>query len=110
MKRNDFSKLRKDIILIISESGDYITADQIHGKLVQYQIDEGRTQETIRKHISELVKDELNLIGSSNKGYFKITTLEKAQEAINYLLNRIPELQRRADALQNAWNSFNQKV
>lgn len=110
MKRNNFSKLREDIIHIISDSGDYITADQIHDKLVQHKIDEGRTQETIRKHIRELVKDELNLIGSSNKGYFKITTSEKAQEAINYLLNRIIELKQRADALKTAWDNFNQKV
>lgn len=110
MKKNNPLNIKADIIRIISESEDYIIAEQIYEKLVQHNISEGRTQETIRKHKSKLVKDEQNLIGSSNKGYFKITTSEKVQEAINYLLNRVPELEQRAAALETAWKNFNKEV
>jgi hypothetical protein len=69
--------------------------------------DPGRTQETIRKYIRELVNEQHNLIGSSNNGYFKINSTQRAQEAVDYLLNRIPDLQLRADNLKQIWNNNN---
>lgn len=54
-----------------------------------------------------MVNEQNNLIGSSNQGYFKINSPQKAQEAINYLLSRIPDLQMRADNLKAVWNAAN---
>ncbi|MFA7445741.1 MAG: hypothetical protein WCY89_07315, partial [Flavobacteriaceae bacterium] len=99
-------QIKARILLIIDNSNGYITADQIYNQLLQ-NVDPGRTQETIRKYIRELVNEQNNLIGSSNQGYFKINTTQKAQEAINYLLNRIPDLQMRADNLRAIWNENN---
>ncbi len=47
------------------------------------------------------------LIGSSNNRYFKVTTRNQAIEAINYLENRIPDLQNRAERIRETWNSNN---
>lgn len=99
-------QIKTRIILIINNANGYIIADEIFNQLTQ-NVDPGRTQETIRKYIRELVNEQNNLIGSSNQGYFKIDTQQKAQEAINYLLNRIPDLQMRANNLRNAWNENN---
>ena len=99
-------QIKTRIILIINNANGYIIADEIFNQLTQ-NVDPGRTQETIRKYIRELVNEQNNLIGSSNQGYFKIDTPQKAQEAINYLLNRIPDLQMRANNLRNIWNENN---
>lgn len=99
-------EIKNLIVEIINDANDNITADQIYQSLVQ-DVDPGRTQETIRGYIRELVNDDSQLIGSSNSGYFKINTGAKAQIAISYLLNRIPDLRRRANNLQAEWNRQN---
>lgn len=102
----DKLQVKQSILRIINNTHGYITADNIFQHLSQ-NIDPGRTQETIRKYIRELVNDQNNLIGSSNLGFFKINTPQKAQEAISYLLSRIPDLQYRADNLRQIWNTNN---
>lgn len=97
-------QIKARILRIINTTRGYIIADEIYNRLTR-NVDPGRTQETIRKYIRELVNEQDNLIGSSNQGYFKINTPEKAHEAINYLLNRIPDLQMRADNLRAVWNA-----
>lgn len=94
------------IITEATVNNGYIIADDIY-RILQNQVNPGRTQETIRKYIRELVNQHDNLIGSSNKGYFKINSVDRANEAINYLLNRIPDLQERADNLRTQWNIQN---
>lgn len=96
-------QIKARILQIILNTNAYITADDIYNQLTQ-NVHPG-TQGTIRKYIRELVNEQNNLIGSSNQGYFKINTAQKAQEAINYLLSRIPDLQMRADNLHNVWNT-----
>lgn len=100
------AQIKTQILLIINNTNGYITADGIYNHLLEV-VDPGRTQEEIRKYIRELVNEQNNLIGSSNQGYFKINSSQKAQEAINYLLNRIPDLQKRADNLRTIWNAAN---
>lgn len=97
-------QIKARILQIIANTNGYIIADEIYNQLTQ-NVHPGRTQETIRKYIRELVNEQNNLIGSSNHGYFKINTSQKAQEAINYLVSRIPDLQMRADNLRNIWNA-----
>jgi uncharacterized membrane-anchored protein YjiN (DUF445 family) len=97
-------QIKARILQIITNTNGYIIADAIYNQLTQ-NVHPGRTQETIRKYIRELVNEQNNLIGSSNHGYFKINTPQKAQEAINYLVSRIPDLQMRADNLRNIWNA-----
>lgn len=99
-------QIKEKIVKIINRTGGYITADEIFEKLKK-RVDPGRTQETIRTYIRELVNEQNNLIGSSTKGYFKINTIEKAEEAINYLLSRVPHLQERAENLKAIWNRDN---
>ncbi|MCC8410482.1 hypothetical protein LJ707_16185 [Mucilaginibacter sp. UR6-1] len=100
-------EIKDEIITIIREaSPNDITADQIYLKLTE-RVDPGRTQETIRKTIRELVNANYSLIGSSSKGYFYINSKVKLEEAISYLLNRVPFLERRADALRKLWNEEN---
>lgn len=100
------AQIKAQILAIINNTNGYIIADDIYNQLLQV-VDPGRTQETIRKYIRELVNEQNNLIGSSNQGYFKINSPQKAQEAINYLLSRIPDLQMRADNLRAVWNAAN---
>lgn len=100
------AQIKAQILAIINNTNGYIIADDIYSQLLQV-VDPGRTQETIRKYIRELVNEQNNLIGSSNQGYFKINTPQKAQKAINYLLSRIPDLQMRADNLRAVWNAAN---
>ena len=100
------AQIKAQILSIINNTNGYIIADDIYSQLLQV-VDPGRTQETIRKYIRELVNEQNNLIGSSNQGYFKISSPQKAQEAINYLLSRIPDLQMRADNLRAVWNAAN---
>ena len=97
-------QIKARILQIITNTNGHIIADEIYNQLTQ-NVHPGRTQETIRKYIRELVNEQNNLIGSSNHGYFKINTPQKAQEAINYLVSRIPDLQMRADNLRNIWNA-----
>lgn len=96
-------KLKDKINNIIKTQSNPITADNIFTYLTT-NIDPGRTQETIRKFIREMVSSGEYLIGSSNKGYFKIRTSEQAQDAIEYLRNRIPDLQSRANSIRETWN------
>lgn len=99
----DKQEIKDQIFAIIREaSPNYITADRIYTRLTE-RVDPGRTQETIRKTIRELVNDDDSLIGSSSKGYFYIDSEPKLEEAISYLLNRIPFLERRADMLRTLW-------
>ncbi len=100
------AQIKAQILAIINNTNGYIIADDIYNQLLQV-VDPGRTQETIRKYIRELVNEQHNLIGSSNQGYFNINTPQKAQEAINYLLSRIPDLQMRANNLRAVWNAAN---
>ncbi len=99
-------QIKARILQIINRTNRYITADDIYSRLSR-NVDPGRTQETIRKYIRELVNEQHNLIGSSNNGYFKINSAQRVQEAINYLLSRIPELQLRANNLRQIWNNNN---
>jgi len=99
-------QIKTRILQIINRTSGYITADRIYSNLSR-NVDPGRTQETIRKYIRELVNEQHNLIGSSSNGYFKINSPAKAREAINYLLSRIPDLQSRADNLRTIWNTNN---
>ena len=92
-------QIKARILQIIANTNGYIIADEIYNQLTQ-NVQPGRTQETIRKYIRELVNEQNNLIGRFNHGYFKINTPQKAQEAINYLVSRIPDLQMRADNLR----------
>lgn len=100
------NEIKENILRIIREANGYITADEIYRKIKQ-NVDPGRTQETIRKYIRELVNDQNNLIGSSNKGFFKINSPQKAVQAIQYLKNRIPDLRNRANNLRDIWNDKN---
>jgi len=63
-------QIKGQLLTIINETEGNITSDQLYNLLVG-QINPGRTQETIRKYIRELVNAEDNLIGSSEKGFFK---------------------------------------
>jgi hypothetical protein len=99
-------QIKARILQIINRTAGYITADEIYNRLSR-NVDPGRTQETIRKYIRELVNEQHNLIGSSNNGYSKINSAQRAQEAVDYLLNRIPDLQLRADNLRQIWNNNN---
>ncbi len=98
--------IKGQILAIVNETIGYIRADEICNRLLQ-PVDPGRTQETIRRCIRELVNAEDNLIGSSVKGYFKINSREKAEESISYLVSRIPDLQTRADNITQIWNQNN---
>lgn len=100
------SQIQEQILSIINSSSDSITADLIYIEL-RRSVDPGRTQETIRKYIRELVNHQDHLIGSNNSGYFKIDSSSKAEDAIQYLLNRIPDLQERANNLKKIWNQNN---
>lgn len=99
-------EIKEQIIEIITEvSPDSITSDNIFARLSE-RIDPGRTQETIRGLIKQLVNNDNSLIGSSNKGYFLIKTDEaKLKKAIEYLEHRIPRLQQRAENLRRIWNA-----
>lgn len=98
----DNQHLKREITNIILESPTAITADKIYELLLQ-QVDPGRTQETIRLMIRELVNDDNNLIGSSNKGYFLIKEEEDLENAKTYLSTRIGTLQKRIDNLDRLW-------
>jgi repressor of nif and glnA expression len=100
------AEVKVSILAIIDNADGSVTADEIYNQL-RKRVDPGRTQETIRKYIREMVSEQSNLIGSSNRGYFKINTPEKARKAISYLLSRIPDLQQRADNLKEVWNVNN---
>lgn len=99
-------EIKERIDIIISNKKDNITADEIYDSLLN-KVDPGRTQETIRKYIREMVNSGEYLIGSSNKGYFKITSKKEVLNAIKYLENRIPNLQTRAKTLKQKWNNNN---
>jgi hypothetical protein len=58
-------QIKARILQIINRTAGYITADEIYNRLSR-NVDPGRTQETIRKYIRELVNEQHNLIGSSN--------------------------------------------
>ena len=102
----NIQEIKNHINTIITNSEDTITSDEIYSTL-QTQINPGRTQETIRKYIREMVNSGEYLIGSSNSGFYKISTQELAIKAINYLENRIPDLQNRATTIRNTWNASN---
>jgi len=102
----DKKAIKDEILKIITDAGKEITADEIFEKL-KARVDPGRTQETIRSFIRELVNDASTLIGSSNNGYFKISSKQDVQKAIRYLENRIPELQKRIRKLCDSWNNEN---
>jgi hypothetical protein len=96
-------EIKRLIATIIERAEGYIVADEIF-RLLSDVVDPGRTQETVRAYIRELVNDEKNLIGSSQYGFFKIRDADQLLQAINYLRHRIPPLQMRADNLQRAWD------
>lgn len=100
------NSLKSDIERIIDNSATVITADEIYSML-RNQPDPGRTQESIRSAIRELINDQTKLIGSTSTGYFKIRSKEDLNRALRYIESRIPELQSRADNLRNSWNSNN---
>jgi predicted transcriptional regulator len=94
------------ILQIIDEQQGSITADEIYQRLIG-SVDPGRTQETIRKYIRELVSEESWLIGSSSRGYFRIRNRDQLREAINSLDNRIGNIRGRRESLRQAWNQQN---
>lgn len=47
------------------------------------------------------------MIGSTSSCFFKIKTRDDTGSAINYLLNRIPDLRNRAQRIANKWNNQN---
>lgn len=96
-------EIKTQISEIISSNPNPIISDEIY-RLLQGRVEPGRTQETIRKYIREMVNSGDYLIGSSNKGYFKIRTLQQVQNAIDYLESRIPDLQNRANTIRQKWN------
>lgn len=97
-------EIKEQIVAIVEAiSPNSIIADDIYSQLIS-QVDPGRTQEEIRGLIKELVNDDDNLIGSSNKGYFIIKTEEQLNSAEKYLTNRISHLQNRANNLRRLWN------
>ncbi len=100
MTKAEIKKAILDILNAVEGDG-YITADKIYRRISQH-VHEGRTQETIRGYIRELV-DEGNLIGSSKNGFFIIRTRAQLEEAINYLNYRIRPLHTRAVKLQSVW-------
>ena len=102
----DKSEIKEKIIEIIENADGNIKADEIY-ELLEDKVDPGRTQETIRTYIRELVNDGSFLIGSSQRGYFKITSREEAEEAVDYLQNRIPKLEERISRIKENWNSQN---
>jgi len=99
-------QIKLEIQRIIEAENSPITADQIYAKLTA-RVDPGRTQETIRKYIREMVNDGTALIGSSNRGYFSIQSKEQVQQALSYVNNRIPKLQNRAQNIKDSWNERN---
>lgn len=102
----DKEAIKNEIHEIITNAGREITSDDIFESL-KARVDPGRTQETIRSYIRELVNDSSALIGSSNNGYFKISSKQDVQKAIKYLENRIPELEERIKNLCDSWNNKN---
>jgi hypothetical protein len=99
-------EIKDHINTIVTDSTGFITADEIYSTLTN-QVDPGRTQETIRKYIREMVNTGEYLIGSSNNGYFKITNRVQALKAIQYLESRIPDLQARVNRIRQNWNHNN---
>ncbi|HLS31910.1 MAG TPA: hypothetical protein VK021_13725 [Flavobacteriaceae bacterium] len=99
-------EIKAQILEIIENTKGNIKSDEIWEELTS-QTDPGRTQETIRKYIRELVVEGGNLIGSSNKGYFKISTSEKITKAVSNLETRIPKLEERVNKLKESWNIQN---
>ncbi len=97
-------EIKSEIIDIIMDSEGYITADEIYQRLTE-NVDPGRTQETIRGYIREIVNSQAHLIGSSNQGYFHITSEDLLKEATSYLLSRVKDLQDRAQNLRNMWEA-----
>ena len=93
---------------IVYQTTDEITADEIY-KILKGQVDPGRTQETIRKYIRDLVKEGRSLIGSSNKGYFHIDTPNKLKKAINNLEARSKSIKKRIESLNDSWENSNEK-
>ncbi|MBC8415638.1 MAG: hypothetical protein ISS80_04670 [Candidatus Cloacimonetes bacterium] len=91
------------ILKIISDASNSITADEIY-KTLNGQVDPGRTQETIRGYIRDLVKDGNYLIGSSNRGYFHIDSPGKLDKAINNLEARSKSLKQRIKILKKSWD------
>ncbi|MBN2733134.1 MAG: hypothetical protein JXR26_11955 [Balneolaceae bacterium] len=102
----DKSEIKEKIIKIIENADGNIKTDEIY-ELLEKNVDPGRTQETIRTYVRELVNDGSVLIGSSQKGYFKIKSRKEAKQAIEYLQNRIPKLEERINELRKSWNSQN---
>lgn len=99
-------QIKNEIQDIIANASGEITSDQIYEAL-HVRLDPGRTQETIRTYIRELVNDSSALIGSSSNGYFKISTKREALKAIRYIESRIPELEERVRKLRESWNNEN---
>ncbi|MDZ7719137.1 MAG: hypothetical protein U5K72_10015 [Balneolaceae bacterium] len=102
----DKETIKNEIQEIITNADGEITSDEIYDSL-QARVDPGRTQETIRTYVRELVNDSSALIGSSSNGYFKISTKKDALRAIQYIENRIPELEERVSNLRESWNNEN---
>jgi len=101
-------RIIKNVKEIVYQTTDEITADKIYETLKD-QVDPGRTQETIRKYIRDLVKEGKSLIGSSNRGYFHIDTPEKLKKAINNLEARSKSIKERIEALNESWEKSNEK-
>ena len=96
-------QITEKIIEIIYQASGQITADEIY-EILNGQVDPGRTQETIRGYIRDLVKDGNYLIGSSNRGYFHIDTPEKLKKAKNNLEARSRSLKQRIKILKESWD------
>ena len=55
-------QIKARILQIIANTNGYIIADDIYNQLTQ-NVHPGRTQETIRKYIRELVSCQLEIVG-----------------------------------------------
>ena len=75
------------------------TSNQIAGEL---GINDGITNVYLRKLITTAIQ-EGHLIGSSPSGYWKITTYEEFNEAIQNLQNRILGIESRIYSLKRNW-------
>ncbi len=86
-----------------------ITADEIFNRITLQGLPlfEGRTQEQVRGFIRDLVNNQSSLIGSGNRGYYAIASIDDALGAINNLENRSSRILERRQALIGEWNNQN---
>jgi hypothetical protein len=92
-----------------SGSTNAINADTIFNRITQQGLPlfEGRTQEQVRGIIRELVNNQGSLIGSGNRGYYAIASIDDALRAISNLESRSRRINERRQSLITEWNNQN---